>query len=98
MQTDNNKAECINVSAHDGIGVSMDAARTKRFYGALSQLARAIHSLEVAAQNMKGGFEVSADHLDPCATLRAFSTTMDQDINLLFQMMVGEEDAEAGHD
>lgn len=92
-KTDDKKTELDNIDAGEGIGVSMDAKRTKRFYKALARLESAIHSLEAAAPTF-AHLDLGKGHMDAYATLRAFSTTMNQDIGLLYQMMVNEEEAE----
>jgi hypothetical protein len=94
-KNDDNKIDVANAADSDPTGLRMDQDRTKRFTRALFRMARSIHSLEAAAVSMKGQFEVSNGVMDPCATIRAFSTTMNEDINLVYQMLANEENAES---
>jgi hypothetical protein len=94
-KNDDNKIDVANAADSDPTGLRMDPARTGRFTSALSRMAKSIHSLEAAGLTMKGQFDVSNGVLDPCATIRAFSTTMNEDISLVYQMLANEEDAES---
>jgi hypothetical protein len=94
-KNDERKTDVSNAADSDPTGLRMDPARTGRFRRALSRMNRAIHSLEAAGLTMKGQFDVSNGVLDPCATIRAFSTTMNEDINLVYQMLANEENAES---
>jgi hypothetical protein len=94
-KNDENKIDASNAADSDPTGLRMDPARTERFTSALFRMARSIHSLEAAAVSMKGQFDVFNGVLDPCATIRAFSTTMNEDINLVCQMLANEEAAES---
>jgi hypothetical protein len=94
-KADDKKTELANIDAGEGIGVSMDVKRTERFYEALYRLAGAIHSLEAAAQTFAPLDRVEG-HMDACTTLRAFSIAMNQDVDLMYQMMINEEQADGG--
>jgi hypothetical protein len=94
-KNDESRIDAVNAADSDPTGLRMDPDRTRRFRRALSRMNRAIHSLEAAAVSMKGQFDVSNGVMDPCATIRAFSTTMNEDINLVYQMLANEEAAES---
>jgi hypothetical protein len=94
---DDNKIDAANAADSDPTGLRMDPARTNRFVSALFRMARSVHSIDAAGATMKGQFDTHNGVMDPCATIRAFSATMNEDISLVFQMLANEEDAEAGH-
>jgi hypothetical protein len=96
-KNDEKKNDAANASIDHPAGLRMDRERTQKFCRVLARMARAIHSLEAAAVHLQG-FDVSAGRMDPGATVRAFSGTMSQDIDLVFQMLANEEDAEVSHD
>jgi hypothetical protein len=94
-KNDDNKIDVSNAADSDPTGLRMDPDRTERFSSALSRIARAVHSLEAAGVSMKGQFDTHNEVMDPCATIRAFSATMNEDINLVFAMVANEEEAES---
>jgi len=79
-----------NAATDAATGLRMDPSRTNRFTSLLSNLHRAIHSLEAAAPCFRG-LDVINDRMDPGQTIRAFANTMREDINLVFQMLANEE-------
>jgi hypothetical protein len=92
-KNDDNKIDVANAADSDPTGLRMDPDRTRRFRRALSRMNRAIHSLEAATPHFEG-LDIHTGRMDPGATLRAFSDTMSEDIELMYQMLANEEAAE----
>lgn len=81
---------CPNVRNSDGSGLSMDVKRASRFTSAMARIHRAAHSLEVAAKSFPN-YGAEPGYMEPITTVRTFAKALDADIQLLYQMIEGEE-------
>lgn len=92
-KTDDKKAEVSNAAYYHPTGLRMDCMRSQRFSSVLSNIVRSVSSLEACIPNFVGQ-DIGPGEMDPAQTIRAFTSTLSDDIELAFRMINSEEQPE----